>query len=177
MNKHVMIDLETMGLHNRAPILSIGAVVFDAAAMHERFYMAVDLQSNIDVGRTPDAGTIMFWMNQPQEVRATLFDGAVPLVEAIDAFERYLKDFAGEDYRIWANGSMQDTLWLQTAFQDVGLPVPWGFRQPACYRTIRDSYPPVQIENIGMAHNALDDAMFQTKYLQTLNDHYKLDIL
>jgi len=38
---HIMIDLETMGARPNAPIISIGAVAFDANGIDREFYCNV----------------------------------------------------------------------------------------------------------------------------------------
>ncbi|WP_284144625.1 3'-5' exonuclease [Serratia marcescens] len=57
---HLMLDLETLGKKPSAPILTIGAVLFNphSGELGEQFYTAVDLQSVMAGKATPDADTI-----------------------------------------------------------------------------------------------------------------------
>lgn len=68
---HLMIDLETMGNKPSAPIVSIGAVIFDPSTgeFGPDFYRVVSLKSSVDGGAVPDADTIMWWMQQSEEAR------------------------------------------------------------------------------------------------------------
>lgn len=53
---HVMVDLETMGKKHNAPIVAIGAVVFDPAtgSIGESFYKVVCLESSVNWGAVID---------------------------------------------------------------------------------------------------------------------------
>lgn len=50
--RHVMVDLETMGKNSNAPVVSIGAVIFDPATgfLGETFYKVVSLESAVSWG-------------------------------------------------------------------------------------------------------------------------------
>ena len=56
--KHIMLDLETMGLDPNAAIISIGAVHFTKDELLEEFYTAVSLKSCVDLGLTMTQSTI-----------------------------------------------------------------------------------------------------------------------
>lgn len=174
---HIAVDLETLALHRRAPIISIGACEFDDKNILRKFYVNVSLESNMAVGRTPSASTIEWWLQQSDAARFALLNcDKVELKQALEQFNEFVAQ-AGPDVRLWANGSLQDTLWLETAFDDVGIKPNWGYRIPACFRTMRDSFPPLEVDSPGEVHNALDDALWEALYLQELNREYKLDIL
>mgnify|MGYP006408929027 CR=1 FL=1 len=69
---HIMIDLETMGTRPDAPIISIGAVAFDANGPLDSFYAGVNLGSSVNSGAKIDASTVLWWMQQSDEARAAL---------------------------------------------------------------------------------------------------------
>jgi len=49
--------------------------------------------------------------------------------------------------------------------------VPWDFRQNRCLRTLKNMRPEfmeLEPEFLGVRHNALDDAMHQTKWLHSI---------
>lgn len=50
--RHVMVDLETMGKKSNAPVVSIGAVIFDPETgfLGETFYKVVSLESAVSWG-------------------------------------------------------------------------------------------------------------------------------
>lgn len=61
---HVMVDLETMGKKHNAPIVAIGAVVFDPAtgSIGESFYKVVCLESSVNWGAVIDPSTVIWWL-------------------------------------------------------------------------------------------------------------------
>ena len=59
---HIMIDLETMGTRADAPIVSIGAVAFDAKGIDREFYCTVSLHSAVRSGAVIDPSTVMWWL-------------------------------------------------------------------------------------------------------------------
>lgn len=69
---HVMVDLETMGKKHNAPIVAIGAVVFDPAtgSIGESFYKVVCLESSVNWGAVIDPSTVIWWLKQSSEARS-----------------------------------------------------------------------------------------------------------
>ena len=72
-----------------------------------------------------------------------------------------------EPVYLWGNGANFDVSILQSAYENVNLPTPWGFRDVRCLRTIRALSGACYIARpeIGVAHNALDDARAQAMWL------------
>lgn len=66
---NLMIDLESMGKKPNAPIVSIGAVIFDpqSGELGQEFYTAVNLESAMEQGAVPDGDTILWWLRQAQK--------------------------------------------------------------------------------------------------------------
>ena len=67
---HVMVDLETMGTNADAPLVAIGAVVFDSERLHmgETFYQPIDVTSSINGGAIVDGETIKSPLKGPLRV-------------------------------------------------------------------------------------------------------------
>ncbi|HHE8089386.1 TPA: 3'-5' exoribonuclease [Klebsiella pneumoniae] len=74
---HVMVDLETMGKKYNAPIVAIGAVVFDPAtgSIGESFYKVVCLESSVNWGAVIDPSTVIWWLKQSSEARSAIVNG------------------------------------------------------------------------------------------------------
>lgn len=171
--KHIMIDLETMGLGNRSALMAIGAV-----AMGERgeyrggFYHAIDLQSSIDAGLRVDASTIIWWLQQSDDARAAVVaSGAVPLRAALEEFSEWVAGLAGppEPTGLWGNGAASDNVWLASAYAAVGMEPPWSYKADRCYRTFRKQHPDVPLSPMdGTAHNALHDARYQAAHMNRI---------
>jgi hypothetical protein len=165
---HISLDLETMGTRSDAAIVAIGAIVFDLTTMStgDKFYTAVDLQSSIDAGGTTDEATIKWWKSQKQEAKDALQQNPQPIRQALAAFTEFVSSHGTKSQIfIWGNGSDFDNVILISAYQRLGVPLPWSWQNNRCYRTIRSLYPSIKKEKTGTAHNALDDAESQAKHM------------
>lgn len=164
---HVMVDLETLASSNNAVIVSIGAVAFnpDTGEINpETFYITVDGESCQQVGMQISAKTVMWWLEQSTEARAAL-KGGVPLRDALTAFRQWSMRTAGPELSLWGNGATFDNIILRNAYSALGQYVPWKYNKDFCYRTMKNMFPGVLSAREGTHHNALDDAMTQTKHL------------
>lgn len=175
--ENVMTDLETMSTDSYGAIAAIGAVDFcPIKGIKREFYEIVDLQSCIDKRLIVDGSTIRWWMKQSDEARSSLTDTKpISLQEALDRFSKFLvKD---KNYQIWGNGSDFDNVILSNAYKRLKMEVPWPFWMNRCFRTIKSSYPKIEIDNIGTHHDALDDATWQAEYLIALVKKHNLNCL
>ncbi len=92
---HIMVDLETMGKKHNAPIVAIGAVVFDPAtgSIGESFYKVVCLESSVNWGAVIDPSTVIWWLKQSSEARSAIVnDDAIPLQNALLQFREFVSD-------------------------------------------------------------------------------------
>lgn len=163
---HVMIDLETMGTRPDAPIIAIGAVAFDAKAIHNEFYVVVDLADSVAEGGVIDPSTVLWWMKQSDEARAAFAREGRALGLALGRFREWVGtyDVSG----VWGNGASFDNAILSEAYRRMGNDAPWPFYMDRCYRTMK-SISPVPMERGGTHHNALDDARDQAIHLQMIS--------
>lgn len=165
--QHIMLDLETLDTTTSAAILSIGAVKFDPnteSDLGEKFYLALDVQSNIDAGRTISGDTLNWWMGQDDNARAVFKDSQrVFLPEALEAFASF---FDHPDYQVWGNGSDFDNAIMIHAFQQQGWKAPWKFWNNRCYRTLKGMPGVPKMPAFEGKHNALTDACAQALHLQ-----------
>lgn len=165
MNAHVMLDLETMGTGNNAAIIAIGAAAFDKDGVRARYYNTVSLESSIAVGMQMDASTVMWWLQQSEDARkALLVPDQVPLATALEEFSEFYLTYA-KGGGVWGNGATFDNTVIGNAYRLTGIKRPWSFRLDRCYRTVREMHPPLALPMAGTAHNALDDAVYQARYL------------
>ena len=161
LNPNVMLDIETMGTGPTAAIVSIGAAKFDANDIIETFSVNVDLQSCLDHGLTMDAGTVYWWMNREDAARRSLMSQCKPMEEALQTFA----DWIDVGSNVWGNGCDFDNVILANAYRSCGMDLPFAFFRNRCYRTLKSLHPNVQMIRVGVAHNALDDAVGQAKHL------------
>lgn len=174
--KHIMIDLETLGTNADSVFIAIGAVYFDieTGVIGKEFYYNGDWQSSIDEKRKVDADTLKWWLKQSDEARASLFK-----TEEINFAQTlwHLRDFLqeegpAENIKVWANGSCFDIAILEHSYGQYNEKPPWKFWNVRDVRTIKDLGKDLVDKSIfkieGTAHNALDDAKHQAKYVSVL---------
>lgn len=171
MNKHLMIDLETMATSPNAAIASIGAIIFDPNAESiddmPTFYQAVELTSNEKQGRAFSGSTIAWWLKQSEGARAALLTDTLPLHTALTKLQLWI----GKNKPIicWANSPSFDCVILRDAFANFNMHWPFNYWEERDVRTIKDAaYPNGDCPKIqlGVAHGALDDAMSQAVTVQ-----------
>lgn len=164
---HVMVDLETMGTRPNAPIIAIGAVAFDANAVHDEFYVNIDLESAVNDGfAVVDPKTVLWWVEQGGEARSSLRDNKKKVLTALYEFRDWLKP--DEPEGMWGNGASFDNVILSETYRRLNLAQPWPFWTDRCYRTMKNMYPQIKMDRSGVHHNALDDAKSQALHLITI---------
>lgn len=174
----VMIDIETLSLEPNAVVCSIGACKLDLVtgtipdmipdlnlSQYKTFFI-LDPVEQQRMGRHVDAGTVMWWLQQSQEARETLYADSkkyaiVPNKEHLQA----LLDWIG-DSPVWGNGSDFDNVVMASLFKTYGLK-PWSHRQNRCYKTVKALYKDKteKVADVGIKHHALDDAIYQAQGL------------
>jgi hypothetical protein len=160
--RRVMIDIETVGLERGAAIVEIGAVQFTPDAVTgETFHRSVSLTSCQEAGLHIDADTVEWWLGDQPELASEVLVGGVDLADALIAFVDWCNDI--EPHEVWANSPSFDCEMLEHAGEQVGVSMPWEFYQERDVRTL-DSLPHgVDIEQQGVEHTALDDAIYQAR--------------
>lgn len=185
--KDISIDIETLGTQAGAIVLSIGAVKFNrfgpinTDSLGEEFYAVLEVESQLERGRTRDDGTVAWWMKQSVEARAAAFDN--PHRESTEEVLSRLYDFIADDFsfdcRIWGNGSDFDNTIVRSLFESYGYTeLPWQFWNNRCFRTMKSEFktiaPAPKFE--GVPHHALHDAKHQARHLQQIMAKIKRNI-
>lgn len=177
---HVMVDLETMGKKHNAPIVAIGAVVFDPAtgSIGESFYKVVCLESSVNWGAVIDPSTVIWWLKQSSEARSAIVnDDAIPLQDALLQFREFVSDnVAGgsKKAQVWGNGASFDNSILRSSYDCIAEDYPWEYWNDRDVRTIVElgqaiSFDPkTTIPFEGSRHNALADAIHQARYVSAI---------
>lgn len=174
IREHVMVDLETMGNGNNAPIMSIGAVKFNQTEILDRFYVAADLHSAKRYGFEFDGSTIAWWLAPEREKARQMWidDEKYDISVALDGF----KQWCHKPTAMWGNGSTFDNIILRNAMDRIGIEYPVAFWQDHCYRTMKTYCPAVKIERIGEHHYAVDDAESQARHLQKICEALEIEL-
>lgn len=177
---HVMVDLETMGKKHNAPIVAIGAVLFDPAtgSIGESFYKVVCLESSVNWGAVIDPSTVIWWLKQSSEARSAIVnDDAIPLQDALLQFREFVSDnVAGgsKKAQVWGNGASFDNSILRSAYDCIAEDYPWEYWNDRDVRTMVElgqaiSFDPkTTIPFEGSRHNALADAIHQARYVSAI---------
>jgi len=163
-----MIDLETIGNDYNGIFTTIGACEFvpRTGEVGRTFYESINWESAVDAGRTITPQTIKWWMEQSDTARAEIIKDGKPLGDVMQEFA----DWLPETSIVWGNGPTFDIGKLENAFGYYN--IPWKFFNTRCVRTIRDlAEGMVDRDDIpmdGELHNALDDAIWQAKYVSAM---------
>lgn len=170
MTTHIMVDLETMGMAPNGAIASIGAVKFDPFTdeLYDPFHVAVDLDGQEMFGRVITGSTVKWWFKQEQAARDAIMQYAVSLENALKQFARYV---GGKSVPCWAYGATFDHSILQSAY-DSGAAKPYvnpiHYRDQLCMRGLA-KLANVECPHVpGVAHNAVDDATRQARWVQAI---------
>lgn len=176
----VMLDLETLGTAPGSVILSIGAVAFTPGVAEFEWLIfdakPIKVRSSRAAGLTIDEATLAWWLRQSNEARGLLEsaldgEGGFTLGEALRDFWAWFPTGA----RLWGNGANFDNVLLRAAYTSLGAvdtPAPWPYYADYCFRTMKNMFKSVQApEFVGVKHDALADALHQTRWLQAILEH------
>lgn len=171
-----MIDLETMSTTPNAAIIAIGAVFFDPHknCIGGKFYRIINLKDAAKYGEI-DAKTVIWWMQQSDEARSIFqcWQRQLPLSTVLAQLNQFIYEHNREKINLWGNGSSFDCAILDHAYRQTGTQQPhWDYWNHRDVRTLVDIGrhikhvdPKKTIKRGGTHHNALDDAVFQAKYV------------
>lgn len=130
--RHIMLDIETLGMTPGDVILSIGAVEFGDSS--NSYFTGIDLASSLLAGFTINPVTLEWWTQQSEEAKGRAFNAANKQ-DVRSALEEFAK-FVTKDTRVWAKGPDFDCVMLAAAYQKLGLKQPWSYRHTRDVRTI-----------------------------------------
>jgi hypothetical protein len=166
-----MCDLETMGTSNSAPIVSVAVTMFDIATetIGESFCKNIHLATAMRDGATPDAGTILWWMRQGDQVRRPIWSGGEDIRDVLRDLAIWIENQCGvKNVRPWGNSNRFDLGILESAYKRAHIPVPWYWSNERDFRTVRNLHPHVEYDPSQKgagAHDPLVDCRFQIEHL------------
>ena len=189
---HIMIDLETLGIHPvSAPIIQVAAIPFEldgdgpALPAHvgamQPFNAFVDVASNLrePFNRRIEPDTVAWWAEtDPQMLVAIMRDEeAIPLhmvLGQLSVWDIFLD--AANVEGVWANGATFDVTMLEVAYAQAEMTAPWHFRTIRDVRTIAmiaagddacwQGGTITERERTGKKHDALVDCLRQIRLVQ-----------
>jgi hypothetical protein len=162
----LMIDIETLSLAPDAFVTQVGLAVgniYTHEIIETRCWW---LGEAGQAGRRKDTDTIIWWMNQAPEVRASVFDMSAPRIDPrdlFDEFKTYVEAFP--EATVWGSPAMFDMAILTSLWQGRK---PWKYNHERDMMTLYKYLDPnktLQPEPNLAAHDAASDAVWQLKYL------------
>ena len=161
-----MLDIETMGRAPNGALASVGIVKFQPFGdlLADPFYIRIRLEDQMELQREFNAQTIIWWLSQEREAQKELIgEGRVSLQEALNQIINYV---GNNNWPCWAYGSTFDHTILQSSYDCLTMKNPFHYRQQVCMRGLVKLAGVECPEVPGIAHNAIDDAIRQAKWLQ-----------
>lgn len=169
LSRHIMIDIETLGILPGSAILSIGACTLD---MNYKFYQTIDPDSCVKVGLTTSIDTMRWWDMQESKVREETFSGTTPLLNSLLSFNGWVElirdGTLNKELNFWCNGASFDFPILDVAYSKINVKPMWNYFELMDYRTLKNLYPNVLLKKHKDKHNALADAIAQAEHLKEI---------
>lgn len=148
--KQLLIDVETLGIHEEAIVLQFTAMMYTPSDQTEESIeefinncSILDLKLSVEdqrrLGRKIDQSTVKWWSEQPTSVQQHVFipkPDDLTVDEAMNQFDQWLSELKFNKKRdtIWQRGS-KDADWLTSLFMTAG----WVFEQvPIAWYRVRD---------------------------------------
>jgi hypothetical protein len=163
---HAMIDLETGSTRLDCMILTIGIVKFNPVTetIIDTLYIKPSLEEQEAVGRVIDDSTAKWWSEQPSDNTKEAWgdEDRVPWLETLHKVQKFSW---GSEY-VWSNGASFDIPIICHAMLNHGVNSPWDFYKARDTRTIYEiAKVKLSDDKHVTTHNALEDAIHQTKVL------------
>lgn len=178
MTTCVMLDLETLGTRPDCVILTLGAIKFDPYSIQEPspgLYLRLNVEEQLQLGRTADDSTIAWWGQQDPRVREEAMGDLEGELRVSVAKARYElnKFLVGVEY-IWAQGPAFDIVILEDLYRSQGWGFPWHFWQIRDSRTLFGVHGDPREKGRDQAHNALADCYYQARAVQKIHENLGL---
>lgn len=179
--KLCMLDLETLGNHNDAVILSVGAMCFDPMSRLEiteedlRFnpeaiHWIIEVEDQVKRGRKIDYSTVKWWMEQDDKAKE-IFNKELEAYTVAD-FALYFFDWYKnrKPDACYAYGSTFDHTILQNLYDNVGVKNPIHYRDQLDMRTLVrfSGIECPELPDWLVSHNALHDCVRQIIWMQEI---------
>ena len=193
-NAELMVDIETLGTSMGAPVITIGAVLFDPYAsdsseelMLRSLILRIDISDSLKFADKVDGSTLRWWFEQHDDaIKALVTGDALNCQSAFTDLHGYCHErgsFANEKYfdgitdfpktcRYWAKDPDFDMRLMQHYYDhpDLKANQPWDFWSCRSVRTVQDlawpdgDRPDFRVN--GVAHDARWDAVTQALTVQ-----------
>jgi len=163
--KNITFDLETLGNTSQAPIVQIGAVKFDENGDWEsQFIRNIKMESLDRYNFHVDYRTVKWWLSQDDAAIKSVFcnEDEIDLRLALIEFHEWIGN--PSKYAFWSHATFDPPI-LSNNIKQVGLEDFIPFRNHRDIRTLVHFTGKIDVQREGIHHNALDDCLFQAKYI------------
>lgn len=165
---NVTFDLETLGNTSQAPIVQIGAVLFDnRGTILESVNLKADLKT-IPEGFVVDFATLKWWFEQnDQAIKSVMTQGSLTHKDMLKEFMKWvqeIKEKYGRDISYWSHATFDPPI-LANNFKVAGVYNPIPFRAHRDIRTLTHFAGFIDVKRSGIHHDAIDDCIYQAKYI------------
>jgi len=184
--KHLMIDIETLGLEVGSVVLSLGAVVFEpyrqkpvyptvtefADSLY--FYRVFNRDSQIWQGKKISADTLCWWSGQGEAWRKLMSEPQEDVYLALTELSKFCTRI--QPCAVWGHGAAFDLSHVENFYRSYQLDPPWHYRMQRDTRTLydvvygKDEAPRQDLPYGFVKHHALYDAWLQA---QSVYDAYE----
>lgn len=177
----LMFDIETLDTQPTAVVLSLGAILFNPdGTIVDRFYRALDIQAQLNAGRTVSQDTLLWWSQQSSNARDEAFS---PVRKTVPSVLGEFYCFVGNSphdnnvTKFWCNGPAFDGIILESLARDFNHLIPWRYNQLRDQRTlvdmanfrVADHNPDI----IGTPHTPIYDCEFQISVITACRNKLK----
>lgn len=165
-----MIDIEALGTSRNCVIVSVGIVKFKirTGEIFDEKYWELGLGEQQRKGRSIDSSTVMWWANQsPNTLKALSGKNRIPIADFIREFNHFIQDKGF----YWAKGTNYDLEIITDLYRLYEQQPPFRYSKWSDARPYYNLAKQLRIlPNIDRedAHNALEDAKFQTQVVCTV---------
>ena len=168
--KHLMIDIETLGVKKDCVILSIAMVVYSEAwEIEESHYWNCSFVDQI-FDRKIEEKTLQFWKERKDIFQQTQHM-ALPLKQCLEEVIEEVSKIKKESFfLVWSKSPSFDITILEHAAEQEGLKFPWSYSQQMDVRTGYMFLDRLGVEQVhpDKAHNALEDCYSQGTNIKAL---------
>lgn len=166
---HAMLDIETIGLAEHAPILQVGMVAFGLDRLGSSLDLRIAFQPQIDAGAAVNADAVPWWRDTNSALYDELLQGTMPPQDVAEAISTFWYEHVAAGGCLWADPSTFDVPRLERFLRhwSPDVPIPWAYETVRDLCTLRDLAASLgfrsgrQMHAGGVVHNGLDDAIYQ----------------
>lgn len=173
-----MIDLETLSTSNNKPVIvELGYCIFNKDKIIKSKNYLLDIDSQIKDGGYIDKNTLEWWFQDEQRRHSLLTKlttkSDFTIFQMLMHLDGLLVYHVHNIQYVWGNSPTFDLSILRSWHDSLDIKPRWSYRQERDFRTLNQEFfetgiipKPKLSKKIKYTHNALDDAIYQTKFVQ-----------